>query len=88
MYPEPTMIQNRYSSPIPATIPDENMDSSTKKSNSSGEDTDNSTESEWWLPENQLGLKREDQFGFQQDDQVIALDEKGKIKHHEAIEKY
>jgi hypothetical protein len=89
------MIQNRYSSPLPATIPDEDTDS-TKNSDSSGDDTDNSTESEWWHPQNQLGLEQdyqlglepEDRFGFQQDDQVVALDEKGEIKHHEAIEKY
>ena len=93
------MIRNRdryssvisSSSPIlvssPVIIPDEDMDNITESDSSCVE---------WWVPENQLGLEPqpeqllepEDQFGFQRDDQVVALDEKGEIKYHEAIVKY
>ena len=38
---------------------------------------------EW--PENQLGLKLVDQF---RNDQVVALDETGEIKHHEGFTKH
>jgi hypothetical protein len=67
------MIHNRYSSPVIA----------------SDEDVDRSTESEppWWEPENQLGLESWQQRRFQQDDEVVALDE-GEIKYHEAVAKY
>jgi hypothetical protein len=87
MYPEPTMVQNRYSSPI--IISDEDTDSSIE------------SESPWWGPENQLGLEPGVQFGFRRDDEEVglepgswrdddevALDEKGEIKHHGAIAKY
>jgi len=68
------MKQNRYPSPIIA----------------SDEDTGCSSESDssWWGPENQLGLEPGELFGSRLDDQEVALDEKGEIKHHEAIAKY
>ena len=48
--PEPTMTQNRSSSPIPSSISGENIDNHS------------STESdvEWLGPENQLGLEPDD----------------------------
>jgi hypothetical protein len=90
MYPEPTMIRNR-SSPI---IPKEDTESSTESDSSGSErrvpenaESDSSSV-EWWGPENQLGLEPGDQFGLRRDDQVVALDKKGEIKHYEAIAKY
>lgn len=65
------MIAN--SSPIPTSVPDEETKSE-------------SSNTQWWWPENQLGLDAE--FNLQYDDQVEALDEKGEIKYHEAIAKY
>ena len=64
------MIQKSYSSPIPSSIPNKDVDN------------DSSTESdpsgvEWLGPENQLGLEP--------DNQVVGLDKEGKIKHHETI---
>ena len=68
--PKPTMTQKKNSSPIPSSIPDEdiNNDSSTELDPSGAE---------WSGPENQLGLEP--------DDQAVALDKEGKIKHHETI---
>jgi hypothetical protein len=40
---------------------------------------------EWRWPENQLGLELVDQF---RNYRVVALDEKGEIKHHEAFTKH
>lgn len=68
------MTQNRYSSPIPASIPDE--------------DNDDRMESCSLGPQNQLGLEQEDQSGLRSDDNTVALDKKGEIKHHEVIAKY
>ena len=86
--PQPTMIPNidstsspiinSTSSPIIADedpiIADEDASSCTQSA-SSGD--------EW--PENQLGLKLVDQF---RNDQVVALDEIGEIKHHEGFTKH
>jgi hypothetical protein len=71
--PEPTMTQNRYSSPIPSSISGENVDNHS------------STESdvEWLGPENQLGLGPENQLGLEPDDRTVGLDKEGKINHHE-----
>jgi hypothetical protein len=92
------MIPNRYSSPISspitspitqaAIIPDEDMDSITEWDSFHVESDSSSVE--WWVPENQLGLEPplDDQFGFRRDDQVVALDNEGEIKHHEAIAKH
>ena len=77
MYPEPTMVQNRYSSPVTA-FSDEDMYSS----------TESDPDSSWLGPQNQLGLEPEDQFGSRWDDEEEALDNKGEIKHYEAIMKY
>jgi hypothetical protein len=71
--PEPTMIQKKYLSylpAIPSSIPDEdvNNDSSIKLDPSG---------IEW------LGLKN--QLGLEPDNQAVGLDTKGKIKHHVTI---
>jgi hypothetical protein len=90
------MVQN--SSPITDFISYESIDSSTESDSSSiaavipDQDADSSTESdssgaEWWWPQNQLGLEA-DRFGFQRDEQVVALDKKGEFKHHEVIAIY
>ena len=68
--PEPTMTRKKYSSPIPSSIPDKDVDNdSSTESDPSG--------AEWLGPENQLGLEP--------DDQAVGLYKEGKIKHHETI---
>ena len=75
MYPEPTM-EIGYSSP---------NDSKRKEMDSS---TELELESSWWGQENQIGLEPGQQFGAWLDDEEVALDKKGDIKHLEAIAKY
>ena len=74
---EPTMTPNESPSPIPASISDKGRDRSSKSDSSS---------TQWWWPENQLGLEQEHRFG----PQGVALDEKGEIinKHYDEIMKY
>ena len=87
------MLGNRYSSPIRVFISDESsteLDSSLITAFITDNNTDNSTDSdsfseEWLWPQNQLGLEPEYLSG---DNQVVALDKKGEIKHHEVIAKY
>ena len=68
MNPEPTMTQKRYYSPIPSSVPDEDVDNDSKtESDPYG--------AEWPGPENQLGLEPANQ--------AVDLDEEGKIKHYE-----
>jgi len=68
--PEPTMTQKKYSSPIPSSIPDEDVDNDSRtESDPSG--------TEWSGPENQLGLEP--------DNQVVGLDKEGEIKHHKTM---
>ena len=103
MYPEPTMIQNRYTSSIIVVTSDEDNDSFTTESTYEDNDVDSYTESDdedndvdsctesdspSLGPQNQLGLEPGEQFGSRWDDQVVALDEKGDIKYYEAIAKY
>jgi hypothetical protein len=57
------MAERKGSSPIPSSIPDENVDDSSMESDPSG--------AQWSGPENQLGLKP--------DDQEVGLDKEGKI---------
>ena len=68
--PEPTTTQKKYSSPIPSSISDKDVDN-----NSSTESDPSGVK--WLGPENQLGLEP--------DNQVVGLDKEGKIKHHETI---
>jgi hypothetical protein len=68
------MTQNKYSSPIPSSIPDEDVD------NDSGTES-NPFDADWLGPENQLGLEPDDD-----DDEAVGLDKKGKmIKHHKTM---
>ena len=60
--PDDGLDSSRESSPIPASIPDKD----------SIPDEDDSSGSQWWYPQNQLGLESQ----YQQDDKV-ALDKKG-----------
>jgi len=75
------MAQHIYSSPIPSSIPNEDVDEdSSAESDPSG--------AEWSGPENQLGLELEwlgpeNQLGLEPDDQVVGLDKRGDIRHHE-----
>jgi len=78
MYPEPTMVQNRDSSPVVAFISDEDMDSN----------TESESESSWFGPQNQLGLETGENYGSRWDDEEEAMDEEGEIKHYEIITKY
>jgi hypothetical protein len=68
--PEPTMTQKKFSSPVPSSIPDEDVD------HDSGTESD-PYGAEWSGPENQLGLEP--------DNQAVGLDKGGKIKHYETI---
>jgi hypothetical protein len=64
------MTQKKYSSPIPSSIPDKDIDNnSSMESDPSG--------MEWSGPENQLGLEP--------NNQAVGLDKGGKIKHYETI---
>ena len=69
-----------------ANILDDNVEHITVSSDSSGV--------QWWVPENQLGLdpppeiRLQSEDDFQHNDQVVALDEIGEVKHHVAIAKY
>ena len=90
-------IASPISSPITqaAIVPDEDMDSITESDSFHVESDPFRVESdsssvEWWVPENQLGLEPplDDQFGCRRDDQVVALDNEGEVKHHEAIAKH
>jgi hypothetical protein len=73
------MARNRHSSPIPSSIPDEDVNG--------GAETDPSG-AEWSGPENQLGLEPDDLFGFRRDDdQAVGLEKKGEI-NYETIVKY
>jgi hypothetical protein len=87
IYPEPTMAQNRYSSPTIAS--DDYTESSEYPApilaSDQGTDVDNSTESEWWGPENQAGLQSGERFW---EDEEVGLDNEGEIKHHEPITKH
>jgi hypothetical protein len=71
--PEPTMTKKKYSSPIPSSIPDEDIN------NDSGMELDPSG-MEWSGPENQLGLEP--------NNQAVSLDKGGKIKHYKTIVVY
>jgi hypothetical protein len=57
------MAERKGSSPIPSSIPDENVDNSSMELDPSG--------AQWSGPENQLGPEP--------DDQEVGLDKEGKI---------
>jgi hypothetical protein len=80
---------NRYSSPIPSSIHDEDVEEDNRSeldpscNEWSEEDVDKESDpsgAEWSGPENQLGL--------QSDDQPVRLHERGEIKLHETIAIY
>ena len=78
------MVKNRYSSPI--IISDEDIDSSSTESDSTIEsDPTIELNPDYWGPENQLGLESRELSRYRQDNGEVALDEKGEVKHHEAI---
>jgi hypothetical protein len=57
------MAERKGSSPIPSSVPDENIDNSSMELDPSG--------AQWLGPENQHGLEP--------DDQEVGLDKEGKI---------
>ena len=65
------MTQTKYSSYVPSSIPDKDVN------NNSGTESDSSADAEWPGPENQLGLEPYNE--------AVGLDTKGKIKHHVTI---
>jgi hypothetical protein len=75
-----------HSSPISVSSPISITSPETQAVVIPDEDTAESDPDEWWVPENQLGLEPllEDRWN----DQVVTLDEKCKIEHHEAVAIY
>lgn len=69
-------ITDADTSPITAFIRDDNINRSAESDTSS---------MGWLWPENQLGLEPEQQYW---NDEVLALDKKGKIKYQKVFVKY